>query len=182
MLAKKFEHLINGGGAAMGIEGLQVEIIQLTGEMNKYRAELGEMPDQRAELILADNNAAALDKLEFRERDLYRSLEKAEMQLAALQTKIADLRDAEIQPRIEYHRSAVASAVATADAAILEAVQAHHAVIAALENGRRELGADKANTFLRFTHFVGFLNDQCLNNWREHQNLKRQGHQFGTGD
>jgi hypothetical protein len=173
--SKRLQSLLNGGATVLGAEGLEVEIDALVAEMGGHRRELGEMPSRRAQLILSDDHRAAIDKLEARERDLYRELEKGQLQLSALQSKLAERRYAEIQPRIDHYLSLVAEAQAKADASLIAALEATSAAFAVFESARHELGPNDANRLLpNPIHFAGILNEQCIAAWREHTDRENQ--------
>jgi hypothetical protein len=167
MLQRKLSHLLNGGGKAAGIDGLQAEIYALREAMGVHQRELGEMPSQRAALLQTDEPDAALDKLELRERALYRHLEKGAMQIAAIEARLTEMRFAEIQPRIDHHRAALKAASERVEAAISAALEANEAAFAAFEDAVSELGRNDANRLMPVVHFASFLNAQGLQLWRE---------------
>jgi hypothetical protein len=167
MLAKTFQSLMNGGAKLAGVAGLEAAIRGIEGENAECRRELSIIPTRRDEAILADDHDKALDELGRREDLLYRSIERGDRQISELYVKLAEHRSIGLVSRLEKHRAAVAETMSALDAAIMSAVEANEAVIAALELGKHELGVDAANKFLPFVHFVGFLNNQCLKNWRE---------------
>jgi hypothetical protein len=167
MDAKTFEHLMNGGAAMAGVDGLEGAIRIIEAAQWEIRRELSLMADRRSEALLADFHDAALDKLEKRENSLYREIEKGDLQIAELHLKLAEYRNVGYQSRLEKHRSAVAEAASNLDAAIVAAVQANDEMIAAFEDAKRDLGTDTAHRFLPVgIGFAGLLDERCLNAWR----------------
>src|SRR5690348_10467914 len=90
MIAAKFRKLLNGGAAVAGVEGLRQAIADLERTREAHCQELAGVPGKRADLLLADDYATALDALEIRERELYREIEKIDLQVAALKPKLAE--------------------------------------------------------------------------------------------
>jgi hypothetical protein len=166
MLAKKFASLLNGGAAVAGIDGLIAEIETLSDQMNAYRRELGAMPARRAELILTDDPDAALDALEMRERELYRKLEKGDLQTAGIEARLTEIRRAAIKPLIDRHRSALMAVSGKVEAAVLAAMAANAEAASAFADAVAELGQDDANRLMPIVGFAGFLNDEGLEIWR----------------
>jgi hypothetical protein len=166
MKAKTLEHLLNGGGKQAGLSGLQDEIDILQEAMAGHRRELNTMPAHREKLMLGDDPDAALDQMEMRERALYRHLEKGALQIAAIEQRITDLRNAAIQPTIDRHRQALTAASTEVEVTVQAAMKANAAAVAAFEAAARELGRDNANKLLPLVHFGGVLNEECLEIWR----------------
>jgi hypothetical protein len=169
MLAKKFRSLVNGGAAAAGADGLRAEINALEAERAKHTAELSDIPARREEVILADDHNDALDKLEALERELYRCIERIDLQVAALRERLPQQQDVGRRALVEHHRNVLAAATATFEAAMIAAVDANDARLAALQEAARELGQEEANVFVPVVHFVGLINNECLEMWRGRQ-------------
>jgi hypothetical protein len=161
--SKKLKLLLNGGGTAVSVEA---EITALTHEMDGYRRELGEMPLRRAELIMSDDSNLQVDKMEARERQLYRDLEKADLQLAALHTKLDGHRNIGRGSRIKHHRAALIAAASNVEKAIEAAIVANAAAFEAFDAASRELGSDNANRLMPMVHFAGLVTSECLDIWR----------------
>jgi hypothetical protein len=179
MKAKALEHLLNGGGKHVGLSGLQDEIDALQEAMAGHRRELNAMPAHREKLMLGDDPDAALDQMEMRERALYRHLEKGALQIASIEQRITDLRNAAIQPMIDRHRQALTAASTEVEVTVQAAMKANAAAAAAFEAAAQELGRDNANKLLPLVHFGGVLNDECLEIWRwqlndQHQRIARE--------
>jgi hypothetical protein len=179
MLQRKLTHLLNGGGKVAGVDGLQGELYTLREAMGVHQRELAEMPSQRLALLQTDEPDEALDRLELRERALYRHLEKGALQIAAIETRLAEMRFAQIQPRIDHHRAALKAASERVEEAISAALVANEAAFAAFEDAVNELGRDDANRLMPVVHFASFLNADGLQLWREqlhgqHERIARQ--------
>jgi hypothetical protein len=169
MLAKKFRSLVNGGAALAGFDGLSSEIKALETERANYAAELDDIPDRRPELLLADDHNEALNKLEERERELFRFIERIDLQSSALRGRLPQQQDVKFRDLVEHHRSALAAATAAFEEAMIAAVAANEAMAAARQAGIDELGFDSANAFLPLIHFVGLIDNQCLAAWLSRQ-------------
>ena len=169
MLASKFRSLLNGGAAEAGVDGLRAEITALETERAKHVAELDDIPARRADLLLGDDHKNAVDKLEARESDLYRFIERIDLQASALRDRLPQQQDIKYRDLVEHHRSALAVATAAFEEAMIAAVAANEAMAAARQAGVDELGLDSANIFLPLIHFVGLINNQCLAAWRSRQ-------------
>jgi hypothetical protein len=185
MKAKTLEHLMNGGGKQVGLSGLQDEINALQEAMAGHRRELNAMPAHREKLLLGDDPDAALDQMEMRERALYRHLEKGALQIAAIEQRITDLRNAAIQPTIDRHRQALTAASTEVEATVQAAMKANAAAVATFEAAAQELGRDNANKLLPLVHFGGVLNDECLEIWRwqlddQNQRIAREQSRAGS--
>src|SRR5258705_13826584 len=167
MLQRQPTHLRNGGAKAAGPDGLQAEIDALNVAMGAQKRELNAMPARREQLLLSDDADAELDKMELRERALYRHLEKGALQGAALQNRLAELQNAAIQPRIDYHRATLKVASERVEAAISAALEANKAAFAAFEDAVAEIGRDSANRLMPMVHYASFLNSDGLQLWRE---------------
>jgi hypothetical protein len=169
MLASRFRSLLNGGAAEAGFDGLRAEITALDTERAKHVAELDDMPARRADLLLGDDHKNAIDKLEARESDLYRFIERLDLQTAALRDRLPQQKDVEYRDLVKHHRDAFTAATETFEAAMIAAVDANAAVATARQAGVDELGLDAANIFLPVVNFVGLINLQCLEAWRRRQ-------------
>jgi exonuclease VII large subunit len=147
--------------------------------MNADRRELAETPTRRAELLLGDNPDEELDQLEIVERALYRRLERGTMQIAALEARLAEMRFAQIQPRIDFHRDQLRAASEQVEQAVHAAMRANAVAFAAFEAVVQELGRDNANQLMPLVHFAGGLNEPSLEIWRQqladqHERIARQ--------
>src|SRR4051812_36350180 len=101
------------------------------------------MPAQRSDMILnADNPSAAIDKLENRERELERLIERDSIQLAPLKKRLSELRRTELVPRIEFHQSVFRKIEADIDAAVEKLIELNKAADDALQAAVNELGDD----------------------------------------
>ena len=169
MLASKFRSLLNGGAAEAGVDGLRAEITALETERAKHVAELNDIPARRADLLLGDDHKNAVDKLEARESDLYRFIERIDLQASALRDRLPQQQDIKYRDLVEHHRSALAVATAAFEEAMIAAVAANEAMAAARQAGVDELGFDSANIFLPLINFVGLIDNQCLAAWRSRQ-------------
>jgi hypothetical protein len=169
MLASKFRSLLNGGAAEAGVDGLRAEITALDTERAKHVAELDDIPARRADLLLGDDHKNAVDKLEARESDLYRFIERIDLQASALRERLPHQQDVGHRALVEHHRAALAACTATFEAAMLAAVDANAARLATRQEAVRELGQDEANHFIPLVEFVGLINHKCLETWRERQ-------------
>jgi hypothetical protein len=167
MKAEVLQHLLNGGGRSAGLSGLQAEIDTIHEAMNGHRRELAAMPAHRAELLLTDDPDAELDRLELAERAAYRRLERGTMQIAAIEQRLAEMRFAQIQPRIDFHRDQLRAASAQVELAVRAAMQANAVAFAAFEEAAQELGRDTANMLMPLVHYAGLLDDRCLEIWRQ---------------
>ena len=169
MLASKFRSLLNGGAAEAGVSGLLAEIKLLETERAKHVAELDDFPARRADLLLGDNCKNAVEKLEERESDLYRFIERIDLQASALRGRLPQQQGVKYRDLVEHHRSALAAATAAFEEAMIAAVAANEAVAAARQAGVDELGVDTANSFLPIVNFVGLIDLRCLEAWRSRQ-------------
>jgi hypothetical protein len=147
--------------------------------MNGHRRELAAMPVRRAELLLSDDPDAELDLLELAERAAYRRLERVMMQVSALEDRLTEMRNAAIQPRIDYHRDQLRAASEQVELAVQAAMQANETAFAAFETAAQELGRENANRLMPLVHFAGMLDERCLEIWRQqlgdqHQRINRQ--------
>lgn len=140
MLASKFRSLLNGGAAEAGVNGLRAEITALETERAKYVAELDDIPARRADLLLGDDHKNAVDKLEARESDLYRFIERIDLQSSALRDRLPQQQDVQYRDLVENHRSAFSVATAAFDEAMIAAVAANEAMAAARQAAVDELG------------------------------------------
>jgi hypothetical protein len=174
MSQRKLTHLVNGAGKAAGLDDLQAEITILHEAMGAHQRELAAMPARREELLLTDDADEALDELEMRERALYRKLEKGALQVAAIEERLAEMRNAAIRPKIDRHRSALMAASEKVEAAVLAAIAANEAAFTAFEDAASELGRDNANRLMPQVHFASFLNNEGLELWRSQLNDQRQ--------
>src|SRR4051812_37722009 len=167
MLAKKFESLLNGGGTVAGVKGLETEVAALAIEMDGFRSEVGQIPARRALAITSDDNfAATVEKLEARERELYRCLERAEFQKNALERRLEEIRAQELVPHLERYRTEVDEHVMALDRALVVAV-AENAQLARLSNeAARELGPLAGKLYVG--PFAGLVTQECLTTWRDH--------------
>jgi hypothetical protein len=169
MLAKKFRSLINGGAALAGFDGLRSEIKVLETERANSAAELDGIPDRRSELLLADDHNEALNKLEERERELFRLIERIDLQASALRERLPQQQAVGRRTIVEHHRDALAAATAAFETAMIAAVDANNVRLAALQEAIRELGQEEANIFLPVVYFAGLINNECLEGWRRRQ-------------
>ena len=172
MKAQKFEHLINGGAAEIGASGLLGEIAALETERSKHAEELAEIPARRVDLLLGDDSKNAVDKLEARESDLYRFIERIDLQTSALRERLPRQGNVERLARIDYHRSALIAAAAEVEKSVVAAMRANAIAAAAFEEARRELGTNEANYFMPMVEFAGNLHADCLKIWQS--NMERQ--------
>jgi hypothetical protein len=169
MLAKKFQHLINGGGKQAGVDGLRAEIKALETERASHAAELNDIPDRRSELLLADDHNEAVNKLEDREKELFRLIDRIDLQASALRERLPQQQGIKYRDLVEHHRSALALATAAFEEAMIAAVAANEAMAAARQAGVDDLGFDSANNFLPLVHFAGLIDNRCLEAWRSRQ-------------
>jgi hypothetical protein len=172
MKAQKFEHLINGGAAEIGASGLLGEIAALETERSKHAEELAEIPARRVDLLLGDDSKNAVDKLEALESDLYRFIERIDLQTSALRERLPRQGNVERQALIEHHRSVLIAAAAEVEKSVVAAMRANAAANAAFEEARRDLGTNEANYFMPMVEFGGNLHSDCLKIWRS--NMERQ--------
>jgi hypothetical protein len=171
--------LADGIDAQAGISGLQGEVDAINQAMAAHRRELAEMPRHRAELLLTDDADEALDRLELAERSVYRKLEKLTMQAAALEERMVEMRFAQIQPRIDFHRDQLRAASEQVEQAVKAAMRANAVAFAAFEAVVEELGRHNANHLMPLVHFAGGLNEPSLEIWRQqlsdqHERIARQ--------
>jgi len=165
MLSQKLKLLLNGGAAKAGPEGLQLEINGLEAEKKAVRAELMQVPARRAELAMFAENDRAIDELEERERQLYRDLERLDLQIAALAGRLTEQRNLKRAKRIEFHRAALRSAAKILGAAVEQAIVANEAAVAAFDAATREIGETDSYGLFERIHFGGLLTRECQHLW-----------------
>jgi hypothetical protein len=154
--------LLNGGAAAAGVQGLEAEITGLLQKQKAAREELNANTFLRAKLLLADDDAA-LDKLDVRDGELYRDLEKIQIALPKLQAKVVELRGARRKDRIKFHQDQLAAVSVKLNAAIDAALECNEQAVKTFEAACSEIGND--HTLPRI-HFPGMLNRDSVEFWR----------------
>jgi hypothetical protein len=162
--ASKFKGLMNGGG---NVKVLTVEIAALEAESDGARAELCTIPAKRADLIMSDDPAAAITKLEGRERELELLLERNAMQFGPLKQRLSELRRVELGPRIKHHQDTLLGLMPAIEKAVRALKSANDAAGNALRDAIAELGDDGAH-LMPAVH-IGFVPpdvEMCLMFWR----------------
>ena len=144
MLAKKIRHLLNGGAAAAGVDGLRAAIDAIAAEVAVHKAELGQIPKLRGETALADDAEAQCAALTARETHLYSAIEVAEIRIEKLRAKLAERINFRRLDRIEHHRREAREKFEALRHALLAAVEANEAASQAYAAAAAELGAHDA--------------------------------------
>ena len=162
----KFKSLLNGGG---NVKILTVEIAALEAESDTARNELCTIPAKRADLIMLDDPAAAITKLEGRERELELILERNAMQLSPLKQRLGELRLTELAPRIAHHQGVLLKMAPEIEKAVRGLQAANQAAHDALRAAIVEVGVHGAH-LLPVVHFGAVPTDidMCLTIWRGH--------------
>jgi hypothetical protein len=171
LTAKKFASLLNGGASLAGVKGMASEIQALEAEMESARAELCTVPARRADLILQDDAAAQIDKLEARERELERLLERNSIQIDPLKKRLFELRRDELAPRIAHHQNTLSKIEQDIATAVQVLIELNRSADEALKSACYELG-DEGIPLMPVVHFGGSANELSLEIWAG--NLERQ--------